>query len=249
MAFFNNIWQGISFFMAGFVGVFGIIITVIIYKKYIQRKQKMLVILGSALLCWALAALLDTIFFTIARTETSTIEQFNQIVSLGSFISFVLNAVGNIFLIIFIVYLFFDENYNKLFYTLIVLESLILPFGLVCMNTSIPILFNYMIHLLASFIIYILLALNSFKMRKKLKKIGGTEKSSIMAIEFIGIAGIMLCSLLFCFLIQEIISMSMGENAEQTIFVSLGWLLAGLGAFLLYVGYLKPKWFKRRYDK
>jgi hypothetical protein len=229
--------------------VASIIATVVLVNLLRKRQVRKGEIVNTVIIC--------LIFYTLGIYADWTSLLFHEIYAIelpiwGSFVglatdvSFTCTALGNIFLLRFIQLIFFEKEKPKLHWVLYTLEILVIPvfwIDTVIDNNDLETI-ALGVHALASLIIYISLYLKSVELRKKLKLTSSTTSFESASINFIGIAGLFLATTIIMFILKEVVDWS--EGGYWTLMI--GWLCAGISAFFLYIGFIVPEWFKKRYS-
>lgn len=230
----------IGFFVAAGVGLFGLYVAGTCFRRWAKKRTSILLYLSCSILFWSLAALIDPIIYTSAQFSETEFD----IISFGSSISFGLSAIANLTLVMFIVHVFYEKKYSPVAYLLMIIEMSILPLGIIFYMVDIEILIVYILHLVASSVIYFTLLRVSINLRRKLISQKESDVAAINGILIIGIAAFILFLTLIWFVLHEVMAMlddtSPLDLKRLSPFTVLGWLFAGLGAVLLYWGYTLP---------
>jgi len=111
--FFSRWNLAISFFVAMGVGLFGIYVSIICFKRYGQKPNSILLRLALAILFWSLAAALDPLFYTMGQLFP---DLFFDVISFGSLIEFGFAGIANLWLMQFIIHVFYEKSYPFLAY-------------------------------------------------------------------------------------------------------------------------------------
>ena len=231
------------------VAVFLIILTILLFKKYAERKKKPNLYLGLTFLSFSLASLTTAVGRLTGYLSPISYETYS-ITDLTSLVSYILIALSNCFAVMFLDSIFFQKglDFTFIFFLLngVVIGWLLneivywftvsQEFGLVRKQTFVAILMA-----LLTIISYGLVSIFAFREAKM-----NTERLPKIGFNLIGVYGICI-PMLFVFFSIDTVLISFVESFSNgyTIFYYLGWCFALLGAFLGYLGYIMPSWFKK----
>ncbi len=244
-----------AYFIMGIIGsLFTFFISFTLLRKYFQKKTTLRLKAGITIFIFGAALIIDPIFLSLRAMEVG------DWVGLQSNISFGLLAIGNIGLLMFIREVFYKNEYNWKVYLIIGIEISILPLVLILHYQGIDTIYVLFIHLLASFTIYISQFYQSIQLGRKMRIEAPENVEGLTAIRYIGLSGIFLLLTYVSFIMQELVFLLRDVYEKlniiqegATIFIPLGFFLAGLSAYLLYVGLILPKWLRsylrKRTDK
>lgn len=252
MSWFTDLgstYHQIYFLTAFMVGLFCFYMMILVFQRYIQRKTIITMKLGFDLLFLGIALFLDPVFLFMRAAWDI------DYVGLQGVLSFGFTGYANIFLILFLVEVFYKNQTTLFAKILILFEALVLPIGVYFYYTNQDTLPLLLIHLLASFIIYLTQFHQGIRLRRKLNTETPQDKVSINGFTFIGVAGLLQFLTFVSFIMQEL-SMFLGDLYIQwglmqegaSIFIPIGFFLAGVAAFVLYLGFIMPDWIKRRWQ-
>jgi hypothetical protein len=221
-----------------------------IFKRYLERKSMVTLKLALMMLFLATALILDPIFLGVRAATTI------DYISLQGVLSFGLSAIANIFLVLFLVEVFFKGKLGWTAIILMVISATVLPIGIYMYNTGQDTLPLLLVHLLVTFIILLTQAIKGLTLRRRMMLEGDAEKLSINGFLFISLGGIMQFLTYVSFIMQEL-GAFLGDLYEQyglvqngaTIFIPIAFFLSGVASFMLYLGFIMPAWFKKRWEQ
>ncbi len=98
--------------------------------------------------------------------------------------------------------------------------------------------------LLFNTVICILLAFFAFRESRRAEQ--KVYRIGFQAIAFGFIANLLIYVF---FLLDAILIMLNPDSAGYSVFISIGWIMAFITAFLFYLGYILPAWFRKRIEK
>jgi hypothetical protein len=104
----------------------------------------------------------------------------------------------------------------------------------------------FLIHVLCSFIIYVVLIRDALNLRKKLVETEPEDIVSHKSLIYIALSGILLFIAVAMFILHEILIIL---GISEYITVALGWVLGSFAAYSVYLGYVVPDWVKERWLK
>ena len=222
-------------------------------KKYLKKRSGSLRTLTIVTFFLATAVILDPVLFTAYRIAGLNGSTFEFAVDVQTHLSFGCAGISNLFLVVFIVNVFLDGKYPWYSYVFMILELSILPLGLILLFTGQDTLPVLLIFLVTSITIYIMQILVTGRLRRKLET--GDDRVAYQAILHLEASAFFLIATFIMFILQEV-AVQTPEFAsaglvqgENSIFPTIGWILAVITAYYLFVGYLLPDWIKRRWEK
>lgn len=232
------------------------ILAIFITRKYIVVKRTT-AMLWLTLISFALtiAVASDPIVFVITRSLSSQAEA-DRIIQIQSSFAFAFTAVANIFLVFLLRSIFYENKFNIWMLVLVFMElfvAIFTPALTIAGSEPIAVL---IVHMIASFVIYYMQALRSFKLRKSLMARELKDVTSVNGITYIGLSGILLIVTLVSFILQEI-AFAFEDVFRQaglidalgcSLFVVLGFVMAVVSVSVLYVGYYVPAWVRKRWE-
>ena len=234
-----------------------ILIAFIIFRKWRERKTIATLYLLIALFSIAFAAfmaftgLMSWLVSWIANDFAPTLSPAYYPLSLP--LGYTLVIVYDIFIVLFAIQIFMDKNTKKVIPFVIsgvvIAALLFLPTNYWGVDPEVTDPASTRILILGIFLLYnaitcILLTYYA------LKEAGRTENKlhqrGFQAIAF----GFITNLLVFVFfLIDSILIMLNPGSPGYSIFISLGWVCAFITAFMFYLGYILPNWFRNRIEK
>ncbi len=249
MPFFTREYQWMAYVGSIISSIIGFYVLGKLLKRYKTRKTKVLRYVVGMMACLAFAAFVDFFAFTIDRTnvlDPNLNDRLNPI-GLGSAISFSLNAVANIYILLFDKNVFRSKKKTQ-WMNVVIIAELVVVFGLITSTyTSLEIVYFTLIHVLCSLIIFVVLALDSHLLKQRLVKDKGGHTAESRALQMISYSGIVFIVAISSFVLHEVFLMT--DLLQEYWTVALGWILASLGGFLLYLGYVIPDWIRKRWEK
>jgi len=235
-----------------------LVIAIKIFQKWRERRTVATLYLSIALFSISLAAFmaftgLASWFFTWIAEGTSTLVKSPVYYEYSLPLGYFMVILYDIFLILFTIQIFLDKNNKK-----------VLPFLISGLTIGILLFLptNYWgvdpeitdpastriiilgIFLLYNAIVYILLTFYAFRESKRAEQV--LYQKGFQAIAFGFIANIMV---FVFFLIDSILILFDPGSSGYSIFVNLAWITGFIAAFLFYIGYILPAWFRKRYEK
>lgn len=242
--FFQYDYQWMAYVGAIVSSAIAIIVLVLLAQKFHVRKAKTLYDLRNMVAFLAIAPTIDYILFTINALNPGWRATFDY-VELGSFMSFTMNAIANIFLLAFIRDVFFDGKKKGGLMFLAVLEAAVGPALVVIFFTGDPDLplIALLLHVTAALAIYIVLATNAFRLRDRIKT-DATKQVESHGLAYIGISGLVMFSAIILFVIHEVIIL---VPIREYWTVTLGWLLGAIAGVIVYLGFTPPEKMKKRW--
>jgi hypothetical protein len=252
ISWWNNLgssYHQFYFVVSIFVCLFSFYIAFLTLKRYFERHNQIAAILATFIFLLAAALLLDPIFL-LYRATTDI-----DLIALQSVLSFGLTGYANILLIIFLRDVFYNKKTGWYPIPIIIIEALILPVGVWINRSGLDIIPLFGLHLLMSFIIYLTQFVKSVYLQRRLRAEHKEDVVGRNGFKYIGLAGLMLFLTYVSFILQEFVSIvpelyehyNLVQNGA-TIFIPIGFLLAGISAFCLYIGFLMPEWIKKRWQ-
>jgi len=242
--------------MAVVAAAFGFTVAGLITRKYMLVKHTS-VMRFLSIFAWIMVASLaaDPIFFAITRNLT-TQEMADSVIQIQTSFSFAGTALANIVLICFLKSIFYEGRSKLWMRAIVVIElgvAILMP--VLAFAVAEP-LYVLVLHAFASIIIYIFQAIRAFAIGSKLKREKSTDVASINGITLIGLSGVLLISTFCAFIMQEIafvfkedfLAIGLIDNLGCSLFVAIGFVLAVVSLFVLYVGYYVPSWIKKRWQ-
>jgi hypothetical protein len=251
--FFDNSYQEAAFFASAVVGIFSYYVMVLIINKYHEKKSNIVRTLAFCIFFLASAVIIDPATFVIFRAFGLTGAPWNYATGIQTTASFGLAGIANAFLVGFLVKVFREGKYTWYSYIIIVLELVVLPWGLylsIVGQDTLPVL---ALLLAASLVLYIIQIVVASRLEGRIDK--SQDYVSFKGIQYIGVSGMFLIATFAAFVLQEVakqvsIFASIGlMEGSDSIFVPLGWVFAGITTYLLYVGYIMPEWVKKRWTR
>jgi predicted MFS family arabinose efflux permease len=100
-------------------------------------------------------------------------------------------------------------------------------------------------------VIYILQIFAAIKLRRRLKE--KNDPVAYQGILYIGLSGVFLVATFVSFVLQNVAQVDPDFYSmvliigESSIFITLGWIFAGLTTYCLYIGYIIPEWIRKRW--
>ncbi|MFX0100565.1 MAG: hypothetical protein ACFFCS_13405 [Candidatus Hodarchaeota archaeon] len=235
------------------VVITGAIMTFYLIKKYLTVKKTVLMkLLVYTFIPLMIAVASDPISFIISRFFP-TIDQANDFVSFLTSITFCFTALANIFFARFLARVFQKNEGKKIWVLIITAAELCVIVGLPTFtglkNETGQLIF-LLLHIAISLSLYIYQSFRSFTLARKTKEI-----LSKNALKSITASGLLLIGTLVMFMIQEIAFMMIEDfkavglidDLGCSLFIPIGWTLAILSTFSLFIGYYVPGWVKRRW--
>jgi len=239
------------------VSILALIIGISMTVRYMKKKTKIMGYLASMVSILAISLLLDPIFFGIYMFEDIDLIDLQTYLSLGT------TGIANIFLLRFVQEVFSKKKNGVFPLLFILIEIIVLPLLMVnyflLEDNELIGLAALGIHLLLSSYLYIMQWNLAFKLRARITKETPNDKVSAQGLKYIGLGGMLLFFTYLSFVLQEVAVMegiydvfySIGfvDASESSVFLPLGFLLAGISTYMLYIGYFAPAWIKRRWEK
>ena len=237
--------------------IFIAIIGSVIFLRWRERKTVPTLYLSLALFSMSAAILvvfmgLASWFFTwIAAGMINVISPVFYSLSLPLGYSIV--VLYDIFLFLFTIHIFSDKNEKKVIPLIIggtfLIILLFLPWNYWGINPSAsdpPSIRTLILifFLLFNMVTYVILAFYAFRESKQAE-----QKINQKAFQSIGLGQILNVVVFIWFLSDAIIILLDPGSPGYSIFIYLAWLTALTAAFLFYLGYIQPNWFKKMIEK
>lgn len=239
-----------SFVASVGVSIIAVLVSVLILRRYLERKTRIAGLLAGFLITLTISVILDPIFLLIRALTAQDHVEIQSLFSLG------LTGIANIFLVYFLKQYYYDDHDHWAIKPVVIIEASILPLLMIALATQmdeIPIL---VIHLVISFSIYWVQFLKSVSLQKILKKQPEVDVLALNGFKYIGLTGLTLFLTYFCFVMQEVASAfpevftALGliqENAS--IFIGIGFIFGGFTSFFCYIGFIMPEWVRNIWTK
>jgi hypothetical protein len=235
------------------VVVTGAIMTFYLIKKYLTVKNTILMKhLVFTFIFLMIAVALDPISFLVSRFFP-TIEMANDFVGFLTSISFGFTALANVVFVRFLARVFQRNEGKKIWVNVIIAAEISVIAGLPIFtglkNEFGQVIF-LMLHIAISMSLYIYQSIRSFTLAKKTKEILAKN-----ALRSIMTSGLLLIGTLVMFMVQEFAfimiedfrAIGLIDELGCSLFIPIGWTLAILSTFSLFIGYYVPGWVKRRW--
>lgn len=251
MAFFDYEYQWLAYAgaIAGSIIAFTISGLLAVKNKTRQSRNIKLLQVFTAFL--GMAAVFDWTLFTVKGTFPGSNDAFNYI-SLGSYLSFSMSAIGNVYLLQFIINVFYEGEKGRAGFAFLAGAELAVGPALVALfflretgivpGDDFP-LVVLLVHVACSLVIYSLQAANAFKVSSRIAT-DRSKKADHAGLTTIGWSGIILFIAIIVFVSHEVIVLI---PVREYWTVTAGWLLGAVAGVLVYIGYVMPDWFKRRW--
>src|SRR6056297_3430544 len=153
---FQNFWTSLEtpihrayFVIALAAALLSFLVCALLIKKYLNKKTSLKLKAAGAIFLFGIAVILDPIYLALRAYAN-----YDR-VGLQSNISFGIMGYANIVLLVFLREVFYKSEYNWKVYLLIVAEASILPVALALYYAKIDTIYILVVHLLASFVIYL----------------------------------------------------------------------------------------------
>jgi hypothetical protein len=160
--------------------------------------------------------------------------------------------VYDIFIVLFAIQIFWDKNNKKIIPFLLagipLYILLFLPTNYWGVNPGLTDPASTRVIITGLFLLYntvICILLTYFSFREAGRTDQKLYRRGFQAIAFGFIANLLV---FVFFLIDSIIIMLDPSSAGYSIFISIGWIMAFITAFLFYLGYILPAWFRKRIE-
>ncbi len=243
--FFSYEYQWVAYIGSIAGSIIALIVLFLLAHRNREKQSKTIAALEGMVGFLALATIIDYSFFTI-NGLFPTIGVLFDFIMLGSYLSYTSSAIANIFLLIFLRVVFFDGK-NKVFIKILtILEAAIGPalVALFFIDEEDLALLVLLIHVASALAIYMVQAVNAFKIRNSIKY-DKAKRVEINGLTYIGISGIVLFAAITLFVSHEII---IQIPIREYWTVAFGWLLGSIAGVFVYIGYTPPKWLKKRWS-
>ncbi|HMF33889.1 MAG TPA: hypothetical protein VKK79_20865 [Candidatus Lokiarchaeia archaeon] len=253
MVYFDNFYQEMAYFASIVVGIFSYYVMALMFKRNQEKKSDVVRTLTIVVLFLSSAVIIDPLLFTIFRLYGLQGASWDYATNVQSTFSFGLAGIANAFLVTFLIKVFTEGKYPWYSYIFIILELAILPVGLtlaIIGQDTLPIL---LVLVVTSLVIYAVQIIAAIRLRRRIKE--RNDPIAYQGVLYIGISGIFLIATFVSFVLQEVAKqvpdfVTIGlMQGESSIFITLGWIFAGITAYYLYVGYIIPEWIKKRWAK
>lgn len=244
VTFFTKEYQWLAYFGTIISTIVACYVLILLIKRNQEKPSKILRNLIISMGFLGSAALLDFIFFTIAGLKNELRE--TDFLAYGSYLSFTFNAIANIFLLFFALEVFHEKENNKKWYLIYLLEIILGPALFLSFVYRYDILPFFLIHVLSSFIIYVVLTKDALNLRKKLLENEPDDTVSHKSLMYIALSGILLFIAVAMFILHEVFIIL---EISEYVTVALGWVLGSFAAYSVYLGYVVPDWVKERWTK
>jgi hypothetical protein len=244
MTFFTKEFQWLSYLGTIIGSIIGFWVIFLLIRKRKDKPSKILNYLIWAVSFMTIAVFADLAFFTIGGIFNDLRDQY-RIYTYGSNLSFMCNAIGNIFLLLFVKFTFFEKTPKPHWIIIYLSEIAVGPFLFLGEIFKFETIYFFLVHVVMSFIIYSMMTRQAFELRKKLRTNEPEEKVPIGSLFYIGLSGILLFIAVVMFITHEVILML--KLPSEYITVALGWILGSVAAYIIYIGYTCPEWAKTRW--
>ncbi len=244
--FFSYEYQWMAYVGAIASSAIALVVFVLLARKYEVGKARSVRYLRDMVGFLVLAAVIDYVVFTINGTNPDWRLRFNY-VALGSYISFTMNAIANIFLLLFIRDVFFDGKAKGFIIMLAVLEASVGPALVTIFFTGDPDLplLALGVHVASAVAVYTILSANAFKLRDRIK-LDATKQVETHGLAYIGVSGLILFAAVTLFVVHEVVIL---VPIREYWTVTLGWLLGSFAGVVVYLGFTPPERLKARWAK
>src|SRR5271157_904695 len=231
-------------------------LALLIARKYYRVKRtaamRCLTLIAFAL---TLAVGSDPIVFALTRSLPSQADA-DRIIQIQSSLAFALTAVANIFLVLLVKDIFYENKYKLWMLVLVFMEiavAILEPALTIAGSEPIEML---LVHMIASFVLYFMLAVRSFKLRARLLQSETRDVVGVNGFTFIGLSGILLIVTVISFIMQEIAfafedvfrQLGLIDSLGCSLFVVLGFAMAVISVVVLYIGYYVPARVRNRWE-
>ncbi|MHA1752422.1 MAG: hypothetical protein ACTSWR_01515 [Candidatus Helarchaeota archaeon] len=231
-----------------------IIISGLFIYKYLKNRTKPRLYMAITMIWWILSGVF---------TSSGRIVKFMDLINTGTFYSYTAPtyvpdffivialtcfAIGNSFLMIFLQNFFKKSKVLLIIYLIINAFAIIsmswLSFTITYLGTNAEQIFTdiWSFNALCTLFVTIYMAFISFRSASRTNKMVIKRGS-----QFIGLSGVFMLFINIFFVLDEIITPGFG--GAFTIFYYLAWIFVVLSELFVYLGFILPKWLRRRWEK
>nr|MDO8088074.1 hypothetical protein [Candidatus Sigynarchaeum springense] len=242
--FFMYEYQWMAYAGAIISSAIGLVVFALLAKKCKERPVRTVRSLRDMAGFLVIAAVIDYVAFTLNGVYPGWRPVFNY-VTLGSYLSFTMNAIANIFLLLFIRDVFFEDKNKKPLGLLAAMEIAVGPALVIIFFTGDPDwpLLALAVHVASAMAIYIVLTRNAIVLRGRIKR-DSSKQVEAHGLAYIALSGLFMLAALILFVSHEAIIL---VPIREYWTVTLGWILGAVGGVVVYLGFTPPEWLKARW--
>jgi hypothetical protein len=237
-----------SFVLAVIVSIMAICVSVLILKRYIEKKTRIAGLLAGFLITLSLAFVLDPIFLLIRGFMGIDLVEFQSLFSLGW------TSFANVFLVYFLKEYFYDNQDHWAVKPIAIGAASVLPCVMIMYVIGGPAVIFLILHLIISFPLYLYQFIKSRAIVKMLEKEEEVDILASKGFKYVGLSGLAMFLTLVFLIFNEVtlvfpdFFMSIGLLKEDaSIFVGIGVIFGGLAAIFYYIGFIMPEWIRNRW--
>lgn len=239
-----------SFVVACCVSCIAILVSVLILKRYLERKTRIAALLAGFLITLSFSVILDPVFLLVRGIGGLDLVNFQSLFSLG-WMSF-----ANVFLVYFLKEYFYGNQDHWAVQPVAISAACVLPCLLVMYAIDGLTMIFLALHLSISFTLYLTQFIKSRTLVAMLKREEEIDIIALNGFKYIGLSGLALFISLVFFVLHEVtlmfpeffISINLLKE-DASIFIGLGFIFGGLAAFSFYIGFLMPTWIRKYWMK
>jgi len=253
---FNVHFTAMLFELIAFISVF--LIAIAIFLKWRTRRTVATLYLSIALFSISFAAFfvftgLASWFFAWIADGYSPTTISPTYYELSLPLGYATVILYDIFIVLFAIQIFMDKNKRKMIpfviAGVIICILLFLPTNYWGVNPELSDPASTRVIVSGLFLLYnaiICILLSYFAFRESRRTEQKEYRVGFLAIAFGFIANLMV---FMFFLIDSILIMLNPASPGYSVFISIGWIMAFITAFLFYLGYILPAWFRKWIEK
>jgi hypothetical protein len=253
---FNLHFTALIFELIAFLSVF--LIAIVIFQKWRVRRTVATLYLSIALFSISFAALfvfsgLASWFFSWIAGGYSPTTKSPTYYEISLPLGYATVILYDIFIVLFAIEIFFNKNIKKVIPFVIagvvIAILLFLPTNYWGVNPELTDPASTRIIATGLFLLYnaiICILLSYFAFRESSRTEQKEYRVGFQAIAFGFIANLMV---FVFFLLDSVLIMLNPTSPGYSMFISIGWIMAFITAFLFYLGYILPAWFRKWFEK
>ena len=237
-------------------GIFLVIISILLFGRYFDRKRNATLYLSLAVLSLGIGVIVTGLgrLFALFEGITAAYHGYQYTPFVWIALALTLNVVGDIFFLLFINDVFYESNKKFAVFVIILggilalLQGILIPTPVIVPATSEPVqlyidMFQviWLGHALFTFATGGIVIYSTLKFSRKDRPL--VEKRGLQLISVLGF-GLALTNIMF--IIDEFMTPYFGGNFS--IFYYLAWVCAYVGIIFAYLGFVLPNWLRKRWE-